>query len=232
MTSFKLTEAHIKLLRHMYVEWDNCETGAPAIDPKRPYGNSYVAGDVYEILTENDSEYLSEEQEQYYLEIHKQTLEALKVFLHNATITPGDYEVFDGWYESLATQEDSTTTDKRINNNEKFQHLVKTLKTKLVEKGWASEFKVNTLVKLIANHFSELVTTIPEKPQEDSNVTEDYLISEWFDLNDFKVYYTIIDGKNKMIKSNFPTRINSLDEAKELVRKLRKYKTPIFHKVD
>jgi hypothetical protein len=232
MTSFKLTQDHIKLLRHMYVEWHNCETGAPAINPKRPYGNSYVAGDVYEILTENDSDHLSEEQEQYYLEIHKQTLEALKVFLHNASITPGVYDVFDGWYDSLATQEYSTSTDKRIIDNEQFQHLVKTLKTKLVEKGWASEFKVNTLVKLIENHFSELVQTIPEKPQEDSTVTEDYLISEWFDVAAQKVYYSILNGTTKLLITNLPYKLESLDKAKEIVRNLRKYKNSIYHKVD
>ena len=35
---FWLKEEHIKLLRAAYVQWNNCETGAPEIDPKRPYG--------------------------------------------------------------------------------------------------------------------------------------------------------------------------------------------------
>jgi hypothetical protein len=37
---FALTREHLKLARRMYIEWDNCEYGAPAINPKRPYGNS------------------------------------------------------------------------------------------------------------------------------------------------------------------------------------------------
>ena len=46
-----LTEEHIKLLRNMYVGWGYCEFGAPEIDPKRPYGNSHVIGDIHTILT-------------------------------------------------------------------------------------------------------------------------------------------------------------------------------------
>lgn len=45
-----ITEDHLKLLGHMYVDWDDCEYGAPAINPKRPYGNSDVPGDIAEIL--------------------------------------------------------------------------------------------------------------------------------------------------------------------------------------
>ncbi len=30
--------------------WDNAEFGAPAVDPKRPYGNSDVIGDIASIL--------------------------------------------------------------------------------------------------------------------------------------------------------------------------------------
>lgn len=51
INEFNLKEEHIKLLRAMYVGWSDCEYGAPEIDPKRPYGNSYVEGDVHEILT-------------------------------------------------------------------------------------------------------------------------------------------------------------------------------------
>lgn len=47
---FEITEAHLKLLRAANVGWDNCEFGAPAIDCKRPYGNSSVIEDMREIL--------------------------------------------------------------------------------------------------------------------------------------------------------------------------------------
>lgn len=49
-TRFELTRDHLKLLRNAYVGWHDCETGAPRIDPKRPYGNQRVALDVAEIL--------------------------------------------------------------------------------------------------------------------------------------------------------------------------------------
>lgn len=47
---FEIKEEHLKLLRRMYVGWDDCEFGAPEIDPKRPYGNSDVEQDMIEIL--------------------------------------------------------------------------------------------------------------------------------------------------------------------------------------
>lgn len=50
MTSFYVTTDHFKLLSHMYVGWDDGEYGAPAIDCKRPYGNSRVAQDIYDML--------------------------------------------------------------------------------------------------------------------------------------------------------------------------------------
>jgi hypothetical protein len=96
---FKLTEQHITLLRNMYVRWNNCETGAPEIDPKRPYGNSYVPGDIHELLTGEDSE-LTEEEEKNYLKLHRETEEALRIFLANAKIHPENYSMeWTGWWE-------------------------------------------------------------------------------------------------------------------------------------
>lgn len=34
--AFVVTEDHLKLLAQMYVRWEDCEFGAPAIDCKRP----------------------------------------------------------------------------------------------------------------------------------------------------------------------------------------------------
>src|SRR4051812_17225575 len=45
-----VTEGHIALLGRMYVDWDDSAyDGAPAVGIKRPYGNSDVLGDVFEI---------------------------------------------------------------------------------------------------------------------------------------------------------------------------------------
>ena len=49
MSNARLTEQHITLLRNACVYWEDCETGAPGIDPKRPYGNSGVASDVTDL---------------------------------------------------------------------------------------------------------------------------------------------------------------------------------------
>jgi hypothetical protein len=48
--SFTLTAEHLTLARAMYLEWRLVETGAPSVNPKRPYGNSSVARDVADLL--------------------------------------------------------------------------------------------------------------------------------------------------------------------------------------
>jgi hypothetical protein len=50
LREFTITDDHLKLLERMYVGWDEMEYGAPAIDGKRPYGNSDVEADIAEIL--------------------------------------------------------------------------------------------------------------------------------------------------------------------------------------
>lgn len=47
---FEVLPEHLILLRNMYVGWNDCEYGAPEIDPKRPYGNSSVKMDLIELL--------------------------------------------------------------------------------------------------------------------------------------------------------------------------------------
>jgi hypothetical protein len=49
-TIFEIKKEHLMLLKNMYVGWSNCEYGAPEIDPKRPFGNSDVIGDMIEIF--------------------------------------------------------------------------------------------------------------------------------------------------------------------------------------
>ena len=48
--TFVIKSAHLTLLKRANVDWDDCEFGAPCIDPKRPYGNSSVYQDMIEIL--------------------------------------------------------------------------------------------------------------------------------------------------------------------------------------
>ena len=96
---FVMTEDHIKLLRRMYVGWGDCETGAPAIDPKRPYGNSSVNDDIHQILTgepincgENTRRNLTEDEDKKYSKLHTETQEALQIVLHTGKFEPGTYE--------------------------------------------------------------------------------------------------------------------------------------------
>jgi hypothetical protein len=92
--TFDLTEQHVKLLRRMYVGWQDCETGAPEIDPKRPYGNSAVAEDVAEILTieyDADEDGMTEEFNDTMLAIHRQTELALQIVLSSGSFEPGMY---------------------------------------------------------------------------------------------------------------------------------------------
>jgi hypothetical protein len=108
--TFHLKEHHLKLARAMYVGWQDCETGAPEIDPKRPYGNSDVAPDVAEIIGKPwpDSDELSErayerkvaEVEPRMMAIHHEMQVALQILLNNAgdAVVPGIWRNVAGLY--------------------------------------------------------------------------------------------------------------------------------------
>jgi len=89
---FILTEDHLKLLKRMYVSWSQCEFGAPEIDPKRPYGNSDVPGDIHEILTgKYPEDELDEDLEDKYCKLHKETEVALQIVLRSGQFKTGTY---------------------------------------------------------------------------------------------------------------------------------------------
>lgn len=100
---FTLTKEHLKLLRRFNVGWQDCETGAPEIDPKRPYGNSAVANDIYEILT-GDSvgctnsklDELTKKEEARCMKLHTETETALQIVLATGSFETGKYEC--DWY--------------------------------------------------------------------------------------------------------------------------------------
>lgn len=100
---FELTENHITLLRNMYFEYaDDCETGAPVADCKRPYGNSNVAMDIYEILYNKEFDLYDDETDDYceeweeirneLMELHYGTANALQIILATKSFEPGIYE--------------------------------------------------------------------------------------------------------------------------------------------
>jgi len=102
---FELKEEHIKLLRHMYVRWDDCEFGAPSIDCKRPYGNSRVHKDIAKILgikgiIIDDEEIFSQEQINLMNKLHKETEIALQIVLITGEFRSGEYiadDYLDNW---------------------------------------------------------------------------------------------------------------------------------------
>ena len=89
----KLTKDHIKLLQEAEWRWNNCEFGAPMIDPKRPFGFS---GGQYESMAEilgielfedaDGETYLTREQEDYISKIWSELVEAIKIIMENADI--------------------------------------------------------------------------------------------------------------------------------------------------
>ena len=177
--TFRLTADHIELLRSMYVGWNNGETGAPEIDPKRPYGNSDVAADIHELLTGAHAhvEELTEEEQEKYLALHRETESALQVFLNNAWIKPGVYtKEWMGSWEPL----------------------------------WAEQTPCNDPV----------------------SCNDQYLIEEWLDRIDMNVYFRIVDAKNKAPCWRSADRLKSIEEAKDVAKKLVKYGQEIYHSVD
>ncbi len=97
--TFTVTEQHLKLLRRFQVGWQDCETGAPEIDPKRPYGNSAVPEDIHEILTgetigctDSKREELTEKESEDYLKLHREMETALQIALATGQFKAGNYE--------------------------------------------------------------------------------------------------------------------------------------------
>lgn len=93
---FKLTSDHVKLLRAAYVSWDGCEFGAPAIDCKRPYGNSDPYPDIAKIIGiepgEDDWEPFTQDQFDYMRKKHEELETALQIVLATGAFEPGIYE--------------------------------------------------------------------------------------------------------------------------------------------
>ena len=108
MQKFTMTAQHLKLLRHMRVGWQDCETGAPEINPKRPYGNSAVMNDIHEILTGEHiacvgckRDELTDEEIQRYEVLHRETKTALQVVLTTGSFQSGEYvanEYTNNWH--------------------------------------------------------------------------------------------------------------------------------------
>lgn len=90
---FEIKEEHLKLLNNAYVTSNDAEYGAPTIDPKRPYGNSFVEGDIAKILGWFiEDEVFSEQQLHDAYILHKETEKALQICLKLLKFEVGIYE--------------------------------------------------------------------------------------------------------------------------------------------
>ncbi len=101
--TFTVTEDHLKLLSKMDVSWGSCAFGAPAIDCKRPYGNSDILSDIAEVLDfpYKADEYgeFTEEQEQVMRKLHKETRRVLQIVLVTGKFETGKYEASEYGYD-------------------------------------------------------------------------------------------------------------------------------------
>lgn len=110
LKDFTVTEEHLKLLRHVHLYWDYGEGyGAPAINPKRPYGDSYVERSIAEILDAPDSDWEAAEDDDYldltpeaqerFTRLHVETMIVLHITLAAGELRPGRYIRDDiiGW---------------------------------------------------------------------------------------------------------------------------------------
>lgn len=102
---FTITDDHLKLLARLEFEYDpSIEFGAPAVDPKRPYGNSDVYGDMRKILglpeyDEDDSWNLGA-QEQLLDVLHREMATVLQIIARTGRVQAGDYDArkyFNDW---------------------------------------------------------------------------------------------------------------------------------------
>jgi hypothetical protein len=94
MKTFTITQQHIFLLQSACLRWDDCEFGAPSVDPQRPYGNSSVYDDIAEILgikPENADGEFSNAQIDLMDKLHKETLTVLQILIQTG-IPAGTYQ--------------------------------------------------------------------------------------------------------------------------------------------
>jgi hypothetical protein len=94
---FIVTGDHLRILRHAYVIWDDCEFGAPAINCKRPYGNSDVLSDIARILDVPEGDWVDEDLDPYpeaewrFVKLHVETALALQIALATGEFRVGHY---------------------------------------------------------------------------------------------------------------------------------------------
>lgn len=105
-TDFTVHDRHLKLIQHMYVEWNSVEFGAPTIDPKRPYGSSgsrvlhdvakHTDADTWGLLDDDDQYNYVQEYAEELANLHAETGIALQIVLRHGFRT-GRYRRSNAW---------------------------------------------------------------------------------------------------------------------------------------
>lgn len=87
---FTVLPIHLALLKASWWRWEEVETGAPAMDGKRPYGNSDVAEDVRDLLgpDHGDADEFSEEA---LMVFHGEMLTVMQIVAYCAAVDVGVY---------------------------------------------------------------------------------------------------------------------------------------------
>lgn len=111
---FVLLPEHIKLLRAANVTWYEIETGAPAIDGKRPYGESGVARHIIEMMGwQPDPDDVTRREDRQdrenALRLHRDTETALQIVLSTGSFEPGVY--VSSWHGRVWKRKDQTGDD-------------------------------------------------------------------------------------------------------------------------
>ncbi len=95
---FRVTKNHIKLLQRKWVYWQDEKyseyLGNIYFDPKRPYGNSDIIGDIAEICgwkLDREKDYTTKLVNKA-KKLHKETAIALEICLCTLSFKPGLYE--------------------------------------------------------------------------------------------------------------------------------------------
>tara|TARA_R100000656_G_scaffold104176_1_gene76222 strand:+ start:259389 stop:259748 length:360 start_codon:yes stop_codon:yes gene_type:complete len=105
MKYFELKKDHLTLLKEVSWDWNDCAFGAPAIDCKRPFGNSgyqvyhdinAALGGRWDVSLDEDGDF-SEEAEHEILDLYTELMVALQVIFTAQSLEPGVYQTDSEW---------------------------------------------------------------------------------------------------------------------------------------
>lgn len=101
MPTFTITKDHIKMMQALCFTWEDCEYGGPAVDCKRPFGNSgrhqivldmaQVMGIPQEKIMDLQGELIEPEAERLEA-LYRDMEKVLAIVMRTLSFEPGTYE--------------------------------------------------------------------------------------------------------------------------------------------